>query len=79
MTNGSQVQVPVFISICRSNPVEFLHHLPCTFPRFTDVTELGWRRKLLLLIYLRRKAVIHRELDRSILNFSRDEHEDLHC
>lgn len=67
------------ISIFRSSPVEHLYHLPCTFPRFIDATELGQMRKLLLLMYLKRKAVILRELDRIILNFVKDEHKVLHC
>lgn len=67
------------ITVFRSNPIEYLHHVPCTFPRFIDVRELGWMRKLLLLIYLKREAFIYRELDRSILNFSKDEHKALHC
>ena len=60
------------VSIFRPNPVQYLHHLPCTLTKFIDDTKLGWTRKWLVLIYLKGKAAIHRDLDRSALKSSKD-------
>lgn len=34
------------VSIFRPNPVQYLHHLPCTLIKFIDETKLGWYEKI---------------------------------
>ena len=60
------------VSIFKPSPVQYLCHLPCTLTKFIDDTKLRWMRKWLVLMYLKGKAAIHRDLDRSVLQSSKD-------